>query len=202
MTKGNRSSEQENAIPIQLGRVSAPSGILVVLDMGYLNLWCHGRAPVFPEGMADEKTVASANSAVDIEIIGPDAEKAGRLFDRQWHPFYLYDIPAKDIERFRRSFAEVVDKHGLVADLRPLEHRVSHRQRVDLAREYGRGAGEFTFHGIWASVVSGVPTDREFAVLADEMEEDPNRGRLRRAYIECLPNTPIAKGPNKLATLR
>ena len=193
MTRGSRTSDQEPAIGIQIGRVSAPSGTLVVLDMGYLNLWCHDRPPLFPKGVADKKTMAAANSSVDIEIVGPDAEKAGRLFDRQWHPLYLYDIPASDVGRFRQMFSAVTAKHDLVAGLHPLDHRVSHRQRVDHAVAYGCGAGEFTFHGIWGSAIGGVPKDREFAVLVDEMEEEPHLGRLRRVYIELLPDTPIAK---------
>jgi hypothetical protein len=193
MTNSKRGGEHGRTTAIEIGRVSAPSGTLVVLDMGYLYLWCHDRPPVFPEGMASEKVVASANSQADFEIVGPDAEKAGRLFNRQWHPLYLYDIPAHGFEGIRQSFAEVTAKHNLVAGLRPLDRRISHRQRIDLARDFGHGAGEFIFQGIWASAVGGLPKGQVFDVLVDEMEEDPHRGRLQRVYIEVLPNTPTAK---------
>jgi hypothetical protein len=37
----------------QLGVVTSRSGILIVIDTGYLNLWSHDRTPVLPDGALD-----------------------------------------------------------------------------------------------------------------------------------------------------
>src|SRR2546427_12059314 len=86
-----------------LGEIIAPSGILVTVDCGLLFLWRHDGTPVFPDGFLDPETTASVNSGVDFRIDGPDAITAGRLFDRGWHPRYIYDIPASGVLEMQRQ---------------------------------------------------------------------------------------------------
>jgi hypothetical protein len=113
-----------------LGEVTLPSGSVVILDTGLLGMWCHDRDPILPEGRYNAETTRSANSSIDFEIAGPDAERAGRAFDRQYHTRYLYDIPAHGIEQVQASFQQTLEEHGLDARLVPLPRRVSHRQRI------------------------------------------------------------------------
>jgi hypothetical protein len=128
----------------QLGQVTVPSGVVLVVDTGLLNLWCHDRPPLLSEDAAPEDVVASENAAVDLRVEGPDAELAGRAFDRQWHPRFLFDIPAQAVQPLRERFEALVRERGWVARLVTLDRRVPHRERVDLALEHGRGAGEVT----------------------------------------------------------
>jgi len=39
-----------------------------------------------------------ANTAVDLEVRGPDALEAGRAFDRSNHPLYVYDLADDVVE--------------------------------------------------------------------------------------------------------
>src|SRR4051794_22478704 len=120
-----------------LGEVTAPTGTLLVLDMGLLDLWPHDRPPTVPEGLLPDDVTAAANSAVDLAIAGPDAERAGLAYDRQWHPRYLFDIPAQAVDQQRAHFDSIICEHGLDARLVALGERVPHRRRVDLALEQG-----------------------------------------------------------------
>jgi hypothetical protein len=169
-----------------LGSVSSQSGILVVLDTGYLNLWSHEARPIMPLGVLDsEEATRRVNTFVDIEIVGPDAAKAGRLLDMSWHPLYVYDQPPEHPE-LQKKFNEVVREHRLRANLRVLPDRISHRGRVDLALEQGNGAGEIQFHGIWASVVAGVPISASMAVIAERSSSD--NSCWKRVSVECRPD--------------
>ena len=51
--------------PELLGVVTAPSGIVVVLDMGLMWMWSGDQQPVMAAGRYDPETVAAANSKVD-----------------------------------------------------------------------------------------------------------------------------------------
>ena len=64
-----------------LGVVTTRSGVLILIDTGYLRLWSHDRTPEMPEGvLSDEEVTARANSFVDLHIVGADAERAGSFF--------------------------------------------------------------------------------------------------------------------------
>jgi hypothetical protein len=53
---------------IELGVVTAPTGRILLVDPGYLNLWCDDRRPVMPEGVLSSPEATSlANEAVDLE---------------------------------------------------------------------------------------------------------------------------------------
>src|SRR5262245_43975728 len=143
-----------------LGEVTTPSGVVVVLDTGLMWLWSHDRPPVMAEGRYGAETEQAANSAADFQLVGPDAEAAGKAFDRQGHPCYLFDLPEKSWSSIRRMFRECVREHGFDVRLVRLKERVTHRARVDLALAYGNGAGPVQYQGLWAAAVGGVPADR------------------------------------------
>ena len=153
----------------RLGEVSAPSGVLLIIDMGALNLWSHDREPKIPEGVLSSiEATEQANAAVDLAIEGPDAEAAGKALDRQWNPLFVYDMPPAGLEGehdVRARFERVAG--GLRASLRVLPERVTHRERVDEAIAYGAGAGEVQYHGMGAAAISGVPRDRALPVLGE-----------------------------------
>ena len=63
----------------QLGVVTTRSGVLMIIDTGYLNLWSHSRKPVMPDGVLDtDEATARANSFVDLRVVGTDAERVGQ----------------------------------------------------------------------------------------------------------------------------
>jgi hypothetical protein len=84
-----------------LGRVTCPSGVLVVGDTGYLGDWSGHAPPALPGHLPAEL----AGNAADWRIVGSDAEAAARAFDRQ--PLTdLYDMPdeprARKLDRSAR----------------------------------------------------------------------------------------------------
>jgi hypothetical protein len=178
--------------PEVLGEVTAPSGAVLVLDTGYLNMWCHDSPPVMPEGVLDDEGTRAANGGKDFRIEGPDAEQAGRTFNRQRNPFYLFDIPAHGLQQIRRSFNECVRRHKLKARLVTLKERVPHRRRVDLALERGP-AGEVFFFGAWGCALGGVPADRTLRVLGERMPAGQYESRWRSVWLECRPGVGVAR---------
>lgn len=113
---------------VVLGEVTCPSGQLVIMDGGYLELWSGAGVP------DDEE-----HPATDFAIVGPDAEAAGQSFDRQTGT-RLYDIPDHGVAQFTAVFDEHCRSHGHDARLRAFEHQVPHRERVRhavVAREPG-----------------------------------------------------------------
>jgi hypothetical protein len=171
---------------IALGKVEAPSGKLLIVDPGYLGIWCHDRRPTMPEGaLSSPEFTARANDSVDLAMVGRDAERVGRLLDRQWNPFYVFDIPREGVPELVKRVDEVARTHQLDARCVVLPERVSHRRRIDLAIEHGGGGGEIQFHGIWSAVVGSVPAGAH-EVTAEPMPEDgPDKGRLRRIVLVC-----------------
>lgn len=170
----------------QLGVVTTHSGVLVLIDTGYLKLWSHDRVPEMPTGvLSDEVATQRANSFVDLRIVGTDAERAGRLLDMSWNPFYVYDQPPTNVE-LRSKLDKIVSEHDLDARFEVVNPRISHRQRVDLAIRQGNGAGEVQFHGVWAVAVSGVPAGEPLRVVGERCDEQ-NPDRWRRVVIQCRP---------------
>lgn len=184
---------------VQLGTVRAPSGILVVIDAGYAGLWCHRESDFAGDrgGALDAKTREIAGTAVDLRIVGPDAAEAGRRFDRQWHPLRLYDIPRGGVAETERLFRESIARYGLDAALIVCDRRIPHRERVTLAVEHGRGAGEIQLEGLSTAVCGGIRPDREFPVFAEPMPRGPDQGRWRRIYVELDPEAALAQ-PHKI----
>lgn len=154
---------------VLLGEITCPSGAAFVYDFGCMHFWCHDRPPVFPDGVMNADATRTANSAADYRIDGPDAENAGRTFNRQWHPRFLYDLPPHVEAQFREAFATHCRDNGFTAELTRLPERVTHRERAAAALDHGKGAGISFLCGMHAVVVSGLPTDRPLPVFASRM---------------------------------
>jgi hypothetical protein len=191
MTMPARSKRSKG--PEQLGEINVPSGKLIVIDTGLLKFWCHDRPPMMEEGTAPNEVVAMANSSADYRIEGKDAERAGKLFDRQWDPGYLFDFPACGFEKVEQSFAECIRQAGFDARLTILPQKVTHRDRVDLALTYGHGAGEVFFHGITAPVLDGLPRERTLPVYGERMPPGSYDDRWRRVWLECQPKAKVVR---------
>ena len=174
------------AEPEQLGVIKTRSGVVVVIDTGYLRIWSHDRPPLLPQGILDGDATVIANSFVDLRLAGSDAEAVGRKLDMSWHPHYIYDQPANHPELDLR-LTNVVNTHSLDAHLEVIPDRISHRQRVNFALDYGGGAGEVVqFHGNWAVAIGGVPKDQPLRVLG-ERSASPNKDRWKEVWVDCRP---------------
>jgi hypothetical protein len=139
------------AIDVVLGEVTCPSGQLVIMDGGYLELWSGDRVP-------DDQQ----HPATDFAVVGPDAEAAAASFDRQTGT-RLYDIPDHGVAEFTEKFDEHCREHGHDANLRAFERQVPHRERVRhavAARESG-----FLILGVPVLAIE-VPADRALPVTA------------------------------------
>jgi hypothetical protein len=181
---------------MRLGTATAPSGTLLIVDAGYLGLWCHDRPPLIPEGaLGDPELEAKANGSVDLRIEGPDAIAAGRAFHRQWNPGWLFDIPRDAMMSLEGSFRRHVLANGWKAHLVALPERVTHLHRVELALEHGGGAGYVQLGGLGCVAVGGVPRDRELEIVGERVS-DPSGDdakRWRRVSIECRPELKVAR---------
>jgi hypothetical protein len=171
-----------------LGHIKSSTGKIILLDFGCLDLWYNDNTPSAPEWvLSDPKISERINTAIDIKIIGTDAEKAGKLFDRNWHPEYIYDIPRKEFKNTQKLFNEIVKKHKLGASLNILGNRITHRERANLALEYGNGLGEINFNGMWAIVVGDLPINEELPVYGIRMEEEKWQARWKWVILEVHP---------------
>ncbi len=181
--------------PERLGRIRVPSGILLVLDGGLLNLWNHDRDPVLPpHHLNSEEARASAEAARDFRLEGPDARAAGLAFDRSAHPLYAYDVPGASLEEFKADFESLCRDRGFQAQLVPLDQRVSHRARVDQYLENGVVENGITFHGVWAAVAPGLPKDAAVPVMGRRRSEDEEfAGRWQEVYVELRPDAEILR---------
>lgn len=176
----------------QLGEVTTRSGILLLIDTGYLELWSHYRVPTMPDGfLSDKESTARANSFVDLKLVGPDAEQAGRLLDMSNHSLYVFDQPPEN-EELQRRLEKIVRDYNLRAKFELVDPRIPHRHRVDIAIAGGGGAGEIQFHGVWAVAVSGVPRLQTLRVLG-ERSDPPNHDRWREITVLCQSSSRIAK---------
>lgn len=181
--------------PEVLGTVTAPSGALFLVDFGFLELWCHDRKPVMPPGVLEsDEATADANAGCDFRIDGPDAEKCGRHWDRQWHPRFHFDIPKHGIDTVRKTFAEFVAEHGYDATLTKLRAKVTHRQRIADALEHGNGAGQVFFQGIEGFACAGVPANTEMLVTGERMggRARGHKDRWRWVNLEVRPGARVA----------
>jgi hypothetical protein len=169
---------------MELGVVTVPSGRLLIVDPGYLNLWCEDRAPTMPEGiLSTPEARALENEAVDLEILGADAEAVGRELDRQWNRRFLFDIPRPLVDDAVRRVGEIARTRRLDARVEVAPRRVTHRERIDLALQAGGGAGEVQFHGIWAAIVGDLPAGTLRVVGEPMPDGHVESKRLRRISI-------------------
>lgn len=176
----------EEDIPLEtIGHVTAPSGKLLIIDPGLLNLWSHDR-PVRaePSGLVSDEICDIANSAVDLRIDGPDAEQAGRAFNRQWHNRFIYDIPAKRVEEVISPFEMKVHELNLNAKLVPMPDRMRHRNRIDRTFEQSPCGGIVQYHGVNAIVVGRVPDTCKLDIVGWRMPPGKFSERWKQVSLE------------------
>lgn len=178
---------------VSLGRVTAPSGTLMVIDMGLLNFWLHDNPPGVPEGVLPADATFSANNGEDYRIEGKDANEAGLAFARHWHPGYVYDVPRHGVSGIKEKFEACMQKYKLDAQLVSARPRITHLERVSQAVEHGKGAGEVFFNGATAIAISGFPTSGEFEVVGDLMEDEEFSEFWSSVTIEIDTNKKIEK---------
>jgi hypothetical protein len=156
------------------GEVTAPSGVLVLVDAGLLGIWDGSRDDV-PE-------------TVDFRLEGPDADEAGRRFNRSWQPRYWYDIPRESADDARKQFGTFAAAERLDAELVDVPGGVPHRERVDLALEHGGGRfGTLEFFGIQTPVIAGVPRGSALPVYGFRMPGEEFSDRWQWVTIEIEP---------------
>jgi len=171
-----------------LGTLLAPSGSLLLVDMGMLRYWSHNNIP----GDAGDDRDVPCRLGLDFALEGPDAEQAGQRFDRCANPLQIHDVPVGSEPAIEESFRRCVAEHGLDARLRRLETQIPHLSRAQAMLE--RGGGVVEFHGHWAVAIGDVPPDCELTVLAELMPDDhPLAGRFRRVTLECRPGVSVAR---------
>jgi hypothetical protein len=142
---------------VELGQITCPSGELVLTDGGYLSLWSGDQRP--------EDVPTRPGPAVDLEVVGPDAQAAARSFDRHAGTM-LYDIPEHGVQEMTTGFAEHCREAGLDAGLRLLPDQVPHRQRVRHA--IAGGDPEFLIFGVPVIPVGGIPAGTALRVTATD----------------------------------
>jgi hypothetical protein len=165
----------------QLGCVSCPTGVLLILDGGLAWMWSHTRPPLLPDC---PEVIGATENDRDLIVRGPDAHAAGRAFDRSNNPLYIYDQSADRVDALSRAFDDMVTSLKLNAVLRVLPERIPHRRRVDLVLMANNGTGAVEFHGMWAVAVSGVPHDRPLPITGERMPAGQDEGHWRRVSIE------------------
>lgn len=89
-----------------LGDVVLSSGTLVVIDFGLLNFWSHSEPQHLEAG--DPDLIERVNSAIDFEIIGPDARAVAAKIDlAAAKGTFVFDMPADSNEMVRERVAEI-----------------------------------------------------------------------------------------------
>lgn len=155
----------------QLGEITAPSGTVILIDFGLMDLWTHDKPPLLNVKTLRPEVVEAANQGCDFHIVGPDARIAGEKFKRQPNPFYIYDVPHHEIEEMEQLFADFVKEQALNATLQKLQTRVCPRDRCRQAIEALKGAGELFLHGVHAIVVADLPKNCKLQVIGRKMGE-------------------------------
>jgi hypothetical protein len=145
----------------RLGDITCPSGVLVVMDGGYLELWSGDRLP-------ESVRTPDIPPGTDLEIVGPDAEAAARAFDRQPGRM-LYDIPTERVPGFTAGFDDLCREQGFNAALRALPAQVPHRERI--RRALAAGDPGFLVSGVPVVPIGSVPTDRPLPVFGMPADE-------------------------------
>jgi hypothetical protein len=171
---------------VQLGTVDLPSGVLLVLDPGMGRYWKHDEVPPAWKGGVE----------VDFAITGRDAIAAGRAFDRQFDPEFVFDIPGQGIAPVTASFDELCKQHGYEAALVPIEPRMPHIQRARSALAAGDGLGIAQYAGMWAVVAGGFPKGTRLTAEATPMPPGEFAGRWQRIELtdesaELAPTTEL-----------
>lgn len=170
-------------MPVLLGEVEVPSSILLVLDPGLGRFWHHDGDPHSPR-MAEPKHF-------DLAIVGPAAVAAGKAYNRQFDPRYLFDVG--DVAAAEKHFAKFVQDRKLDARLERLDRCISHLERARLAVEVGGGAGVVHYNHLWAVVVGGLPAGRPLPIEATPMPNGEFAGRWRSIDVVIDADAEIAR---------
>jgi hypothetical protein len=137
-----------------LGTVMCPSGVLVIVDLGYMFLWSGEASPQpYFDGTEDGETRARMLTAWDYVIAGRDAERVAKIADIIGFRF-LYDWPDDSIKGPIAKVREIAADHGLDASVEREPQRIPHRVRAQRAAD--RGGEYFEMSGPWV-VAIGVP---------------------------------------------
>jgi hypothetical protein len=168
---------------VVLGEISTPSGLLVVLDPGLGRFWRHSEEPRSPRRADGDE--------IDLRIVGPDAEAAGRAYNRQFDPRYLFDIPVDHVDRVQELFHAFVAEHGFDAQAEPLSHRIPHVERARLAVEVGEGIGVVAYNRLWAVACAGLPVTGGWPVVATSMPDGEFADRFRCIDVVVAPGADV-----------
>jgi len=159
---------------VTLGEVELPSGTMVIIDPGLGRFWRHDGDPRSPR-RADPLQL-------DLEIVGPDAVEAGRRYDRQFDPRFLYDV--RDPDDAIAHFAAFCRDAGLDARAIVAAERVPHTTRARHALAAGDGAGVVQYNNLWGVVVGGLPAGRRLPVVGWLLPDDHElAGRFRTIAV-------------------
>jgi hypothetical protein len=151
----NMNPQIANGGIVELGEINCPSGIAVIVDMGYMRFWSGRRDPVpHVEEFTDPKTKAKIASSADYFIAGKDAVAVARLADFQSFHF-IYDLPSDGAETIGGKIARLASEHGLDARLEREPRRIPHRERAQRAADLG--GGDFIMEGPWVGVIGTLP---------------------------------------------
>lgn len=141
-----------------LGEITCPSGVLVIIDMGYMRFWSGRRDPVPPvEEFTDPKTRARVTSSADYVIAGRDAAAVARMADFQ-NGIFVYDLPSDATDKVAAKVAQLASEHELDAHLEREARRIPHRERAQRVADLG--GGDFVMEGPWVGVVGALPNRR------------------------------------------
>lgn len=176
-----------------LGTVTCPTGDLLLMDFGLLELWSGDEAPVLEGGtrIVAESTAEIANQAVDLEIVGPDADAVAEQLDLVVvKGNYAFDVV--DTDRFSERFKAVCESTGLQAAFHRID-RMPHRQRLLRLLDWSPEGVEVPFNGILGVAVRGVPRDRTLEVFGQRMDPDGlDAGKWHSVWVECDEREPVS----------
>jgi hypothetical protein len=174
-----------------LGTVTAPAGELVLIDFGCLRLWSGESEPALDPEVVGEQVAATANSAVDLEILGDSPVEAGRAARlAAVAGRYVFDIPAAHVGEIRDLVVSRAREQGLSVRVEPME-RMPHRTRVARLLDDSPDGVEVHYGGPWAVAVRGLPADRPLRVRGVRMPEDgADRTRWHSIWVEVDERAP------------
>ena len=141
--------------PQKLGEITCPSGVLVIVDMGLMELWSGRHEPVTRIDHVDDPDVkAKAVSTADYFVSGKDAAEVARLAGSSNFTF-LYDYDPQRIEGIAANVASLAREHGLEARVEREPRRIPHRERVQRVADLG--GGDFRMEGSWVGALGTLP---------------------------------------------
>jgi hypothetical protein len=156
-----------------LGEITCPSGVLVIIDMGYMQFWSGRHEPIPPLDIFDDpKLKARVASRGDYFIAGKDAAAVARLADLSSFHF-IYDRPAEDMKTVAGKIASLASEHGLDAHLEREPRQIPHRERAQRVADLG--GGDFAMEGPWVGAVGTLP-NKAFTVRGRRHDYGGNVG--------------------------